>query len=235
MKKIVILSLFLASQLIQAQVSSSFFSKADNFFKTYISNGKVKYSEIKKDTSSLDALLTDIASASPTKSDVANLQAFYINAYNLLVIKGITNNYPTKSPINIKGFFDGIKYEIAGEKRTLNSIENDILRKDYPKEPRFHFVLVCAGLGCPPIINEAYTPKNLESQLARQTKLAINDPSFIKYDGKRLKISQIFEWYTKDFTQFGSLTDFVNKYRTEKVPTKTKIGFYPYDWTLNKI
>lgn len=71
--------------------------------------------------------------------------------------------------------------------------------------------------------------------MARKTKIAINDPSFIKYDGKRLKISRIFEWYTKDFTQFGSLVDFVNKYRSEKVPDNTKVGFYSYDWALNEI
>ncbi len=236
MKKIItIISFFFASQCIQSQVPASFFSKADQFFKTYISEGKVKYAAIKKDTSSLDILIEEIASATPTKSNKANFQAFHINAYNLLVIKGIVNNYPTKSPLDINGFFDGKKYTVAGQKTTLNGIENNILRKNYSKEPRFHFVLVCAGLGCPPIINEAYTPAKLESQLQRQTKIAINNPSFIKYDGKKLKISQIFEWYAKDFKQFGSYVDFVNKYRKEKVPTKTKVGFYSYDWALNKI
>ncbi len=234
-KTIVIIGLLLSAQLLQAQVPASFFTKADQFFKTYISNGKVKYSEIKKDTSSLDNLIADIASATPSKSNASNFQAFYINAYNLLVIKGVVNNYPTKSPLNINGFFDGKKYTVAGQKTTLNGIENNILRKNYSKEPRFHFVLVCAGLGCPPIINEAYTPTLLEKQLQRQTTIAINNPDFIKYDGKRLKISQIFEWYPKDFKQFGSYVDFVNKYRKEKVPNKTKVGFYPYNWSLNKI
>ncbi len=235
MKQLLIVGLFLAVQITQAQVSSSFFSKADAFFKTYVKEGKVKYSEIKKTPEQLNSLVTAIANANPSESDPANFQAFYINAYNILVIDGIVNNYPIKSPLNINGFFDGKKYSIAGEKRTLNSIENDILRKKFPKEPRFHFVLVCAGLGCPPIINEAYTPTKLEHQLAQQTNKAINNPSFIRYDGKRLKISQIFEWYAKDFTQFGSYVDFINKYRKEAVPEKTKVGFYEYDWSLNEI
>ncbi len=235
MKKIVLLSLLIATQFIQAQIDASFFNKADQFFKTYVTNGRVKYSEIKKSPSTLDALINDIANAKPSKADVANFKAFYINSYNLLVIKGITNNYPTKGPLSINGFFDKIKHKIAGTELTLNAIENEILRKNFSKEPRFHFVLVCAGLGCPPIINEAYTPNKLEAQLERQTKRAINDPTFIRFDKKRLKISQIFEWYAKDFTQFGSLVDFINKYRTEKVPAKTKVGFYSYDWALNKI
>jgi len=116
---------------------------------------------------------------------------------------------------------------------TLNDIENKMLRKVYPKEARFHFALVCAGLGCPPIINAAYKPATLEKQLQRQTTLAMDNPKFIRVNGSKVKISQIFEWYKGDFTQFGSFVEFINKYKTEKLPAGSKTSFYPYDWTLN--
>lgn len=236
MKKILILfSTFLVAQLSFAQINSSFFTKADTFFKEHVSNGLVNYANIKANPSSLNELLKDIESAKPQKSNSDEFKAFYINSYNLLVIKGIVNKYPVKRPIDINGFFDSKKYLVAGRQITLNGIENDILRKSYPKEARFHFALVCAGLGCPPLIPEAYTPGKLDSQLQRQTIKAINDIAFTKVDGKRVTISQIFEWYAKDFKQFGSYIDFLNQYRKSPLDPKSKISFYPYDWTLNDL
>ena len=94
---------------------------------------------------------------------------------------------------------------------------------------------MCAGLGCPPIINKAYKPATLESQLQKQTVLAMDNPKFIRVNGSKVKISQIFEWYKKDFTQFGSLVEFINKYKTVKLPAKSKTSFYTYDWALNDI
>lgn len=96
-------------------------------------------------------------------------------------------------------------------------MEHKMLRAVFPKEPRFHFVLVCAGLGCPPIINEAYIPNMLEDQLQIQAQIAINNPNFIMVNKNKVKLSQIFEWYKGDFTQDGkSLVDFINLYRKRK-------------------
>ncbi len=219
-----------------AQTHDAFFQKADAFFKSSVVNGRVKYATVKKDPSALNALVKMVAEAKVDKSNTAVFQAFHINAYNISVIKGIVEAYPVGSPMKINGFFDGKKHTIAGKSTTLNNLENKVLRANYPNEPRFHFALVCAGLGCPPIIAEAYLPSKLDKQLARQTKLAINNAKFTKYNSEKGKIqlSQIFEWYKGDFTKNGqSLVDFVNKYRSEQIPSKTKVGFYTYDWTLN--
>jgi hypothetical protein len=78
-------------------------------------------------------------------------------------------------------------------------------------------------------------PSTLDAQLEKQTKLALNDPTFIRVDKKRVGVSQIFEWYKGDFTQNGrSLVEFINTYKTEKLEDKTKISYYPYDWALNE-
>lgn len=234
MKKILILITLFVAQLVQAQGNTLFFNKADAFFKTYVSNGRVHYDKIKADSSSLNELIDMMAVAKVSKSNTKDFQAFYINAYNLSVIKGIVDKYPTKSPLNIGGFFDNLNYTIAGKKVSLNGIEKGILFKAFPNEARFHFVLVCAGLGCPPIIAKAYKPATLEAQLTKQTKLALNDPNFIRVDGKKTKISQIFEWYAKDFKSAGGVSKFINKYRTTKLPEGSKLSFYTYDWALNK-
>ncbi|MEM9075763.1 MAG: DUF547 domain-containing protein [Bacteroidota bacterium] len=234
--KTLITLLFLAFvQFGFGQGTSEFFSKADTFFKTYITNGRVAYKEIKANPSSLEELLTLAKDIRVTKGDAKTYQAFWINGYNLSVIKGIVDNYPLSSPLDKAGFFDKKTYDIGGKSTTLNDIENKLLRAVFPEESRFHFVLVCAGLGCPPIINSAYTPEKLESQLQKQTELALNNPNFIRVKGKRVNLSQIFEWYTKDFTQGGkNLIEYVNQYRKEKLDPKAKVGYYSYDWALNE-
>lgn len=233
MKKILFALFTICFQVSFAQANADFFKQANTFFETHVNHGKVNYSAIKADPTALNNLIEIIATTKVSSAEAKNYQAFYINAYNLSVIKGIVDNYPTKSPLNIGGFFDSKKYLVAGNKITLNDIENKKLRAVFPKEARFHFVLVCAGLGCPPIINKAYTPENLEQKLQKQTVLAMDNPKFIRVEEKKVKISQIFEWYKKDFTQYGSLVEFINIYKTEKLPEKTKTGFYNYDWSLN--
>ena len=227
---------FLVLSLGYSQTTTEFFEKTDTFLKKFVKEGRVDYKAIKSDASGLDELLDMAKNISVSKENSRAYQAFWVNGYNLLVIKGVVENYPINSPLDVGGFFDKSKHEIGGTNITLNDIENKLLRGNFPSEPRFHFVLVCAGLGCPPIINTAYNPTTLDSQLESQTKKALNNPDFIRVEKNKVKISQIFEWYKDDFTKNGkSLADFINHYRTEKLPENAKVSYYPYDWTLNAI
>jgi hypothetical protein len=218
-----------------AQDLGTFFSKTNTFLGDYVKNGKVFYAVINKDQSKLDELLKIAEGISVESSDAQNYQAFWINAYNLSVIKGIIDNYPTKSPLDDHGFFDKTTYSLGGKKVTLNSIENDLLRGKF-KDARFHFVLVCGAVGCPPLISEVYLPNTLEIQLEKQTKIALNG-SFLKVNPKKktAEVSEIMKWYKEDFTKNGKTEiDFINTYRTEQIPTNYKINYFPYDWSLNK-
>lgn len=218
-----------------AQNTSDFFTKSDTFFKEYVTDGKVNYKAIKKNSETLEEVLTIAKNTTVAIENANEYQAFWINVYNLSVIKGIVTNYPVKSPLDINGFFDKTKHNVGGKKITLNDIEHKLLRAKF-NDARFHFVLVCAGLGCPPIINKAYLPNTLDAQLQKQTTIALNNGTFIQVNSKKKKVllSEIMKWYKEDFTQNGSEIDFINKYRTEKIPTSFKIGFYPYNWDLNK-
>ena len=235
MKRLVVLVALFVVSLSLAQSPTTFLTKTDSFLKENVVNGRVNYKNIKSDPTTLNELMTLAKDVRVSKNDVSAYQAFWINAYNISVIKGIVSKYPTKSPLDIKGFFDKTTYNLGGKQTTLNDLENKILRAVFPKEARFHFVLVCAGLGCPPIIGEAYIPTTLEKQLQRQTVLALNNPSFIKVKGKKIQISQIFEWYKGDFTQYGSEVKYINKFRKEPIDKAAKISYYPYDWSLNEV
>ena len=212
----------------------SFFADTDVFLKKYVSNGRVAYSKINK--GDLDALVQQVAEMDLTKASSTEKQAFYINAYNVSVIKSILDNNLPASPLDVTGFFKNIQHKVAGRSTTLDHLEKQLLF-GLKKDARFHFAVVCAAVSCPRIENFAYLPAKLNAQLNQQTKRAVNDTDFTRVNDKKktVELSKIFEWYKADFEQDGkSLLDFVNEYRNEKVPEKYKVDFYEYDWKLNK-
>ena len=234
-KQIIIVLIALISVEGFSQDLNTFFSKTDAFFKANVSNGKVDYSKTHVNQDELKSILKIAEGISVSKANANNYQAFWINAYNLSVIKGVIDNYPINSPLDITGFFDNTTYSLAGKQITLNNIEHKLLRDNF-KDARFHFVLVCGALGCPPLINQAYMPNTLDVQLEQQTKTALNG-AFLIVDTKkkRVKVSQIMEWYKDDFTMNGiSEIDFINIYRTDKINSKFKLSYFPYDWNINK-
>lgn len=220
---------------INAQSLNSFLEKANTFFGDYVANGKVAYTNINETPSQLNSLLEEAKSISIAKEEANKYQAFWINAYNLSVIKGIIDNYPTNSPLDVAGFFDKTTYNLGGKEITLNDIEHKLLRGQF-NDARFHFVLVCGAVGCPPLISEAYLPDTLNEQLNKQTKIALNG-TFLRVNAKkkRVEASQIMEWYKEDFTMNGKTEiDFINTYRTDKIPNNFKLRYFPYDWKVNK-
>lgn len=231
-KLILIITLFVVSLSVNAQnKTSQFFKQADTFFKAYVQNGKVDYNRLSKNDLALKALIDLSNEITVDKSDANNYKAFWINVYNLGVIEQITDSYPVNSPMKISGFFNGNKRNLGGKKITLNDIENKLLRGNF-KEPRFHFVLVCGAISCPPIVNYAYTPEKLESQLEKQAKLALNNDDFIQNKNGKTEISEIFSWYKQDFGGAkAKVAAFINQYRKQKI-TKD-FGYYTYNWQLN--
>ena len=235
MKRIVIIALMLFSFQMHSQNIELFFEKVDSFFKEHVENGKVAYSKIHSNQEGLNELLSLAEGISVSKDNSKTYQAFWINAYNVLVIKAIIDNYPIKSPLDKAGFFDKTTYSLGGKQITLNDIENKLLRAQF-KDARFHFVLVCGAVGCPPLINTAYLPRTLEEQLEAQTKLTLNG-NFLKVNAKKKRVegSEILKWYKEDFTMNGiSEIDFINQYRTDKIPNNFKLSYFSYNWNLNK-
>lgn len=208
-----------------------FYTKTDPFLVKYASNELVDYKSIKADQTHLNELIAIINEYYPEGGDTG-LKAFYINAYNILVIKQIVDNYPISSPNDVPGFFDGTKFKIGSLNVTLNELENDILRKDF-KDPRLHFVLVCGALGCPPIAPFAYRPEKLDEQMNLQTRKALNNPTFIFEKDGKVQLSQIFNWYKADFGSNSQILGFINGYRSTPFEGKS-IGYYPYNWALNE-
>lgn len=234
-KNLLLLTLaFLTAGMLQAQ-SSAFFTKANTFFKKNVSYGGVYYAAIKADPAELNELVKIVATYPVSSVSKSAKKAFYLNAYNILVIKNVVDHYPIARPLDVPGFFDQAKFKVAGASLTLSDIENKKVRPTF-KDARVHFALVCAAKSCPPIANYAFTPDNVESKLNSLTKAAMNSKSFIKVnkENKTVQISQILDWYKSDFLgEAKSLMDYVNKYRSEPIPSSYTQSFYTYNWALN--
>jgi len=230
------LSLFTFSALLTAtsfdNPQADFTAETDALLKRYVKQGRVNYTSLKA-SNDLQPLIAKINSTDLNTLSGNAKKSYLINAYNLLVINQVLENYPLESVLDVKGFFDAKKQNVGGRKLTLNQLEKDILLKEF-KDARLHFVLVCGALGCPPITNFAYSPGKLEAQLDKQTKMALNNPTFLRVSGEKAELSKIFEWYTKDFGGSKSaVLSFINKYRDEAVAANAKVSYYEYDWTIN--
>lgn len=228
--------LFFVAISTNAQVKNlqDYFAKTDKFLGANVKEGKVKYKNIHGDKSMLDELV-NFAGAKQKFSSTSEEKAFYLNTYNILVIKGIINAYPTKGPMEIAGFFDKKTYAVNGSSVTLNGIENDIVRKKF-NDARIHFALVCGAKSCPPIQSYAFMPAKLDAQLETLTKQSIQNNTFTKVNTKigTASVSMIFNWYKDDFIKAkGSVVNFLNAYLRSPLPANTVIENYTYDWALN--
>lgn len=211
----------------------SFFDLADEFFRHNIRDGLVKYDQIVKDPDELNQLVSQIGNYDLKSISEQEKKAFYINAYNLLVIHQIITNYPVEGPLSIPGFFDQNTWNVAGEMLTLDLLEKERLFKNFP-DPRLHFVLVCAAMGCPPLAGAAYRPDNLDQQLEERSAFVLNFQDFIIVNEEEVQVSKIFEWYKTDFgTEKLSILSYIDRYHTQHLKDK-KLAFYEYDWRLNR-
>lgn len=236
--------LLLTNQLLNAETLDQSNEHYQGILKTYVKHGLVDYSGLKSNPKDLNQYLELAASISKETFEgwSKNEQlAFLINVYNAQTLDLVADNYPVNSIKDIAGDSGGPWEQpivtLFGEKRTLDALENEIIRGNYP-EPRIHFALVCAALGCPKLINEPYNPEILDKQLEKQTKLFLmdSDKNSIDLRNKVLLLSPIFDWFKEDFIlQSGSIIKFVSPYFGIETTGEFKIEYKNYDWTLNDL
>lgn len=171
--------------------------------------------------------------------------AFLINAYNAFTIEWILLHYPVKSIKETSKFLLNPwkqkvpGYRILGQSFSLDNIEHDRIRVEF-NDPRIHFAVNCASIGCPSLRQAAYTGKMLQNELAEAEELFFKNPKKFRVSGKVVYINSIFNWYGDDFKKkFGSLdlyiSDRAEMYGLAKgLPKKDlTIKYIEYDWSLN--
>lgn len=237
--------------------------------KTYVNDkGLVDYKGLKANRGELDRFAHELAGLSPAVYDKWNDNqkiAFWINAYNALTLKVIIDHYPIKAgffrslvyPSNsirqIPGVWDEITFTVMDKPMTLDGIETT-LRKKFD-EPRIHFALVCASMGCPKLRNEPYRGGKLDEQFADQTRAFVADHQKFRVNQERghVQLSAIFDWFGKDFIdKYGTsmkyvghdeaqraVLNYLSKYLSESDRRYLERGDYDikylkYDWSLNE-
>lgn len=219
---------------------------------------EVDYKGMAEDEEKLDAYLSALAGVSRVQFDTWDKEdqlAFLINAYNSWTVKLILTGYPGLESIKDLGSLFQSPWKkkfipLLDEQRSLDDIEHNLIRKSGRyNEPRIHFAVNCASIGCPALKNRAYNGANLDAQLEEATRLFLLDRTRNRLEEDRLQVSSIFKWYREDFGKgwkgTNSLKDFLalyhdslglNQQQTEAVIAGTiTIGFLDYDWRLNDL
>ena len=202
-------------------------------------NGRVAYRRLQaEDLPVLSKYLASLGEARIDGFPEKEQLAFWINAYNAMIVQGILDGYSAENAFKRYRFFKSYNQVITGEKRTPDDIEHGIIRPQF-HDPRTHFALVCASTSCPKLRQEAYVGSRLDEQLDDQVRRFLSDPSRNRIDPVTgtLELSQIFKWFKDDFTRDAkSLADFLAPYLTpeqvELLRTREP-AYLEYDWTMN--
>lgn len=250
MKKSIILFLFVLCSNLAAEefdhTHQAFTKVLDTHLKDLGPTSSINYKALKAQSKQLNEYLIKLSSVK--RAQYKNWKkdqqlAFLINAYNAFTIKLILDHYPVESIKDIGGLFSSPWklrfFSLLEEKMHLDQIEHEIIRKKF-KEPRIHFAVVCASIGCPKLQAKAYTATNLEKNLEEATKTFLKDSNRNRYlpDKNEFEISKIFKWYDEDFGSELDLKKFLNRHMELTTPVKklrtSSIDYTDYDWSLNE-
>lgn len=227
------------------------FTLWDQLLRQYVDNsGRVNYSAWQRENyQALINWLKDLETVNYSPSSHPDEElALWINLYNAFTVSTILNRYPIKSILPkflgisnwlaFLWFFNRPAYKFAGKRYSLGKIEHGILRNKL-QDPRIHFAIACASIGCPLLRNSAYFSETVQQQLAEDASRFINNPEKVRYDlqNKTLFCSKIFKWYRQDFLAVSpTITDYIRSYLKAdfSIDSQTHIAYLHYDWSLNE-
>lgn len=214
-------------------------------------HGRVDYQAWKADDAEL--LAGWLSRQSAHTDNRQDALAHWINLYNAFTIQAVLQRYPIASIrpqllgvpnwLGFLRFFSRREHRLGERPYSLGEIENAILRP--LGDPRIHFAIVCASIGCPLLRNEAYRPQQVEIQLEEDARRFINNPAKVRYDAAThvLHCSPIFRWYRADFEAVApSLAAYIRPRLTTgpaaglsgSSQPEPALRFLPYDWSLNQ-
>jgi hypothetical protein len=226
---------------------------------------RVDYAALAKERRRLDAAVDVFAQPGADEERAWTRDerlAFWINAYNAFTLRVIVDHYPIRAPWltlqprnsirQIDGVWTKLTWRAAGRSLTLDDIEHKILRPEF-KEPRVHFAINCASVGCPPLASDPYRPATLDAQLDAAARRYLASPQGLRIQGDTLLVSKILEWYGEDFVARFAPDAAGTSARLERAvrgvieqfgppaaaelarKPATRIRFLDYDWSLNDV
>lgn len=170
--------------------------------------------------------------------------AYWLNFYNALTVDVVLDHYPVASirdikagPFDFKGPWNDELATVKGETLTLDDIEHAIIRPIY-NEPRIHYGVNCASIGCPNLQPKAFEGATLDADLTRAARAFVNNPRGVLVEGNRVTASKIYAWFKEDFGESeADILDHIRQYAdpdlAAELEGRTRINRYEYDWALN--
>jgi len=216
--------------------------------KAYVTeDGLVDYPALKAHREGLDKYVSELAAASPksnpelfpTRDDAL---AYWINAYNALIVRAVVDAYPTNSVLDIKvahGVFNRLKFPVGGTPMTLDDIEKGTLLKEWSDTPEIHWALTCASMGCPGLDPQAWVARGIHERLKAEGRTYLNSKRGVQIDPatNTVRLTKYFDWYASNFDDkpLAYIRPYLSEgKRTElEAMTDPKIEFMDYDWRLN--
>lgn len=171
--------------------------------------------------------------------------AYWINLYNALTVQVMLDHYPVDSMRDIKispglfaiGPWNKVLISIEGENLTLNDIEHRILRPIW-RDPRLHYVLNCASIGCPNLRDRAYPSSGMDRLLDQAAFAYVNNPRGVKIVDGKVSVSRIYDWFISDFggsekTVLRHIQQFAKPKLAARLQEIGKLSGVHYDWSVN--
>lgn len=221
----------------------------DRFLKTYVSAfpdgvNRVAYARVSDiDRKRLDRYIDDLTVLPISAYSRDEQRAYWINLYNALTVQLILDHYPVKSIRRIKpnvfsiGPWRKKLITVEGERLGLDDIEHRILRPIW-RDPRLHYAVNCASIGCPNLGTEAYTASNADTLLDRGAQTYVNNARGAEFRNGRLIVSSIYKWFQEDFGDSDKgVIEHLQRYAEPTLAARLngtkKISGDRYDWALN--
>lgn len=198
------------------------------------------------DRAALKSYLSSLAKTQVSTLNRAEQMAYWINLYNALTIEVVLDHYPVASIRDIDispGLFGSGPWgkqliAVEGEALTLNDIEHRILRPIW-KDPRLHYAVNCASIGCPNLQAKAWTGATLEQMLDQAARQYINDPRGVTVQNGKVTVSRIFDWFIEDFggsekSVLSHLKLYAEPGLKAQLDQAGGLEDTAYDWSLNQ-
>lgn len=220
-------------------------SAFDQLLREYVdADGWVDYRALGEERDALDAYIESVAQAPFDELGRDEKLTLLINAYNAFTLKLILEHYPVESIRDIPSDrrWTDVRWQVGSNTWSLNQIEHEEIRPKF-REPRIHFALVCAAIGCPILRNEAYVAGRLDEQLADQTEYAHARDRWFRFDADNntAHLTMLYKWYGGDFEQeAGSVLQYAAQYSPQlqqaiESGSTPEINWLEYDWRLNSL
>lgn len=223
------------------EVVAKFADYWDQALKSNVKDGHVDYKNFRRSQSELAKHMTALEGIAPEElgKDSA-LLGFWIDYYNARVVHEVLAGQSPSTPVGRSRLFALTRFYVAGQRMSLTDVETSIRNRF--QEPRIHFAVNCASFSCPALRSESYikAAPRMSEVLDEQARGFLSDPTKNRFDvgNHKAYLSQIFQWYAKDFEVNGTLQAHLAPFAPPEVSkllekNQLVVEYIPYDWNSN--